>query len=164
MTDTSGLVVQGGDEADNLTARIETDQNGDRSIYNVLQGGGGDDHLNARSEDFTLNGATFGAQLFGEDGNDIIFDSWGRDTLSGGSGDDNISWAGGSDVIDGGEGFDILNIYAGRFSDLSVTGIEELDVVLNVAATDVELSQFHIIHSDARDRPAGVGPAVIWFT
>ncbi len=106
------------------------------------------DRLNGRTDDFSAISATFGGQFFGGDSNDNISDSWGTDTISGGSGDDYISQTAGNDVIDGGEGTDTLSLDAyALLTNLTIIGIEQLNVPASLSTTDVELKQFDVIRT-----------------
>jgi Ca2+-binding RTX toxin-like protein len=128
MAGQTGLIMQGDDEANELTVEVIHEENGGLSVYNVIQAGGGGDVLSGRaSTDWDVI-HEYGAQLFGEDGDDVIFDSDVDDTLSGGSGDDTIHYSDGRDKIDGGDGFDTL-IYDMSYPTLGqvkLTGVEKL--------------------------------------
>ncbi|MDB5524830.1 MAG: hypothetical protein JWM58_2593 [Rhizobium sp.] len=134
MRDNIGLIIQGNDNANRL--RAHTAYNGRGSdVYNIIHAGGGDDKLLVES--FRLS--EYGVELYGEDGNDTLYDSEGRDTLSGGAGDDEIRRFKGADVIDGGEGIDTL--YTENDLDrLSITGIERLAVLGRVDVGNFDLT------------------------
>jgi Ca2+-binding RTX toxin-like protein len=142
MTDTTGLVIHGNDHKNILGIFVKTDQDGDRSIYNVIDAGGGDDIL--RGEYDPKISKAYGSQLFGEDGNDEIMDSRGNDTLSGGAGDDLITSAYGQDVIDGGKGEDTFKAVGKVLASdgLAITGIEKLYVANSTKIGDLDLTQF----------------------
>lgn len=138
MADQTGLVIAGDDEANVLSVYITDEGDGTRSVYNVITAGGGNDRVFGTDE---LGGTLpYGVQLFGEDGDDRIWDSTNADTLSGGNGNDVLYYAGGADVIDGGDGIDTLSfgetLPAGRISldNLTIASIEVLviDDGLNV--------------------------------
>lgn len=146
MTNTTGLVIQGGDDDDELNVKIDWNQNGTATVYNVIYGGGGNDRLSGQASDFEPYATRFGLQLFGEDGNDTLLGSGGKDTLSGGDGNDTIHYLGGDAVVDGGSGRDVLDVdtYATlSAAKLSTTGIEEIDFTAEtVTVGDLDLSHF----------------------
>jgi Ca2+-binding RTX toxin-like protein len=89
----------------------------------------------------------YGAQLFGEDGNDRIFDTYGRDTVSGGNGNDLLISSGNHDVIDGGDGVDTLQLSGrARANAVTVVDVERFDVTGPIV--DLDLNQFDfLVHS-----------------
>jgi Ca2+-binding RTX toxin-like protein len=149
----SGLIIQGDEEANELTVKVVHDENGGLSIYNIIYAGGGNDMLSGRpSVDETIIG-NFGVQLFAEDGNDRLFDSYVDDTLSGGSGDDIINYGSGHDKIDGGEGFDTLQLEAfyPNLDQLEFTGIEKLVVYSpELYIGHFDLSTVDFVSSDSK--------------
>jgi len=125
MGNNTGYVIQG-DDGDNKLTAVGKNVDGHLQFYNIVNGAGGDDVIKV---DDWLAGHQFGADLYGDDGNDIIWDSnqqYGNnnDTLSGGAGDDVIHSSGGKDIIDGGDGIDTLSAYVITLKPSSITGIE----------------------------------------
>ena len=83
----------------------------------VVDGGAGNDHLNAGRDPAVLIGGDGNDKLFGSgandkilggNGNDVIFGSCGNDTILGGDGNDWIFGGRGNDVLDGGNVSDLL--------------------------------------------------------
>ena len=72
--------------------------------YVYIYGGDGDDWLMHRAQN--EYGYSFGSQIFGGYGNDIIWNGDADDQLYGGWGNDRIIAARGNDYIDGGDGID----------------------------------------------------------
>ena len=89
----------------------------------VVQAGGGDDHLEARSGDITLRGGAGNdslrsttidrATLEGGPGDDSLVSDFGSD-LIGDDGDDTLVGGPGDDLLSGGAGFNVLHGGAGR--------------------------------------------------
>lgn len=149
MTDITGLVVQGNNHKNRLSVEVGESSGGDRLIYNVIDAGGGSDTLWGDYNGKITISKVYGAQLFGEDGNDDITDSVGNDTLSGGAGDDLITYEYGKDVIDGGDGEDTLKAVGKVLASdgLAITGIEKLYIANNAKIGDLDLTQFDSIVS-----------------
>ena len=83
----------------------------------LMDGGAGNDHLNAGrgpavliggEGNDKLIGSCANDRIFGGNGNDVIFGSGGNDLLDGGAGDDILIGGAGHDTLDGGPGIDIL--------------------------------------------------------
>lgn len=138
----SGFIIQGDEEANDLTVKVIHEEDGSLSVYNIIHAGGGNDTLSGRPRVDEAIIGQLGVQLYGEDGDDIIFDSYVGDTLSGGGGDDVIYYSGGRDKIDGGEGFDTLrlNAHYPSLDQLSFTGIEKLVVY----SPQIEIGRFDL--------------------
>ncbi len=73
--------------------------------------------------------------IYGGDGNDLLSDGLGNDTLYGGAGDDFFANTGGSDTFDGGEGKDTL------FDDLTEPMLEEFGWEPNWFTVGIDLTQ-----------------------
>ncbi len=105
--------VNGTAFADVITGREEDNWfDGGGGIGDVLYGGMGNDILEVNY--VAPSGPDTGAylsQLYGEEGNDILMGSVGRDVLWGGLGDDFIMSRGGNDIIDGGDGTDRILLW-----------------------------------------------------
>lgn len=95
----------------------------------TLEGGAGDDVLQAASSDATilghdgndtLLGSTGDDRLDGGNGDDALIGGAGRDGLSGGAGDDKLWGDAGDDMISGGLGDDFIE--GGRGNDLLIGG------------------------------------------
>jgi Ca2+-binding RTX toxin-like protein len=139
---TKGLVVQG-DAGDDILRTLYKYEDNELHLYNVVMAGDGSDII--RSNDLVAKET--GSALYGEGGDDYIFDSKARDTLSGGDGDDFISSVVDHgvqgqndkfDFIDGGDGFDTLK-FSGRIDAKSV-GFEKIIVGGLVNLTGLDLS------------------------
>lgn len=152
MADQSGLVLQGDDGANILTVKLVHEEDGDRSIYNVIHGAGGDDTLIGTPFKGASTIAHYGVQLFGDDGSDDIKGSKGADTLSGGSGDDIIYYSGGADTVDGGSGFDSFQIGSAlpyNLNHLTMTHVEEIVVEGNGDVGNFDLNSVGSIRPDS---------------
>ncbi|WP_137156384.1 hypothetical protein [Rhizobium sp. FKL33] len=143
MTDfIKGFVVQG--DANNNTLRtLYKRENNELHLYNIVMAGDGSDIIRAND----LVAKETGSSLYGEGGDDYIFDSKARDTLSGGAGDDYISSVADHgvqgqndkfDVIEGGDGFDTLK-FSGRI-DAKSSGFEKIIVGGSVDLSGLDLS------------------------
>jgi Ca2+-binding RTX toxin-like protein/6-phosphogluconolactonase (cycloisomerase 2 family) len=73
-----------------------------------IDGGAGDDYLQAGGGTAKLLGGDGNDKLIGGRGNDILIGGLGRDILIGGSGDDILDGGAGNDVLYGGRGYDTL--------------------------------------------------------
>ncbi|MCV3766673.1 hypothetical protein [Rhizobium sp. TRM95796] len=132
-----------GDDGDNSLRTLYKYEDNELHIYNVVMAGDGSDII--RSNDQVARET--GSALYGEDGDDYIFDSNARDTLSGGAGDDYISSVADNngqghkdkfDVVDGGDGYDTLK-FSGRI-DAKSSGFEKIIVGGLVNLTGLDLS------------------------
>jgi PKD repeat protein len=85
-----------------------------------IDGGAGDDCLQAGGGATTLLGGDGNDKLIGGRGNDILIGGLGNDVLIGGSGDDVLDGGAGNDMLLGGSGNDKL--YGGADNDLLVGG------------------------------------------
>ena len=146
MANQYGLVVQGDDEANTLEAYAVGNNSNGKDFFNIVHAAGGNDKITV---DSWLAGMNVGVEIYGEDGNDTIFDSKNKDTLSGGNGDDKIHSSNGKDVIDGGGGTDTLYVTSANLDDLTISGIERL-----VIASGVHIGSFDInsLEEIGRDR------------
>jgi Ca2+-binding RTX toxin-like protein len=120
------LVVGGSNSNDNIVvngtnpAAVSVIRNGvTYSPFNLSGGGHVIIHGCDGNDIITVNGAV-SAELYGDDGNDILYGGSGNDVIWGGNGDDVISLGGGDDVGIGGLGRDQLN--GGNGNDVEVGG------------------------------------------
>ena len=100
----------------------------------IIDGGGGNDIVNADGGDYLIYGrggddvisAARDDTIFGDDGNDLIRANYSRDLVYGGGGDDTIhgdaadGFAPGLDTLIGGDGDDLL--YGGDWNDVLTGG------------------------------------------
>jgi Ca2+-binding RTX toxin-like protein len=148
MTDHTGLVITGGETRDQLTVKVVLEDNGDRSIYNVIYGGSGNDRLSGWTFEDSDVFKAYGVQLFGGTGADTLSDSLGTDTLNGGEGNDTIEYRSGHDVIDGGEGTDTLFVGESTLissKSQSLSSIERLSIYDHLRVGDFDLSTFQLL-------------------
>jgi RHS repeat-associated protein len=131
-SDFDSIVIMVGDGND----QVEVDQKIVKPV--LIDGGAGNDHLNAGrgpavliggAGNDILIGSLANDNIYGGDGNDVIFGSGGADLLDGGSGNDIIYGSWGNDKIVGGDGNDVLygddgndTIDAGAGNDLVFGG------------------------------------------
>ncbi len=134
------------------------------STYTPLQGGAGNDVLNATTGNDqmfggdgndTLNGLAGNDVIFGENGADVLNGGDGADLLFGGAGNDIITGGNGNDLIYGGSGNDQLTGGAGNdffifnARDKGLLGAPSVDTVTDFARTEDYL--------DVRDLLQGEG-------
>lgn len=74
-----------------------------KQSYDTVYGGTGDDYISTADED-----ATYGDQLYGDDGNDTILGANTNDQIYGGTGTDLLYGGGNNDTLDGGAERDTL--------------------------------------------------------
>jgi Ca2+-binding RTX toxin-like protein len=154
MADQAGLIILGNEKRNGITVKVVHEDNGDLSIYNIVQAGNGGDKLYgtpAKDEKTILQ---YGTQLFGEDGNDEIWGSKAADTLSGGTGDDVIYYSGGGDIIDGGDGLDTFymnsNLFFRHYSlnGLTMTGVEEAVIYTEASVGNFDMNSVDVFRTD----------------
>jgi Ca2+-binding RTX toxin-like protein len=92
--------ILGGEDDDLITLAVETGDSGFLAL-----GGAGND---------IIYGSTKADQLFGEEGDDVIFAGAGNDFINGGLGDDQLFGEDGDDYLDHGGGADWINGGAGH--------------------------------------------------
>ncbi len=80
----------------------------------VVSGGNGDDTISLG------NAALPPAQLFGDNGNDVLTGGSGADQLFGGNGNDTLNGGDGNDILDGGAGDD--TVVGGKGTDTAFLG------------------------------------------
>ncbi|WP_037990916.1 calcium-binding protein [Synechococcus sp. CC9616] len=80
-----------------------------------IDGGGGNDEIEAGSNDDSLHGAAGNDTIIGNEGNDTLGGGADDDTLYGGDGNDSMRGWNGKDILDGGAGDDTL--YGGDGND-----------------------------------------------
>ncbi|WP_413204795.1 DUF5801 repeats-in-toxin domain-containing protein [Rhodospirillum sp. A1_3_36] len=100
-------VIWGTDASETINAN-----NGYEQVY----GGGGDDVIYADSQSGT--DSSDGAQLFGQDGNDVLIGDNGWNYMDGGDGNDRIEGAGGNGEFKGGAGHDVIVGGSGGWNDI----------------------------------------------
>jgi Ca2+-binding RTX toxin-like protein len=131
-TNGNDAVVLKGDATDTKVLGLAAQthlEHGDSSDSLLIQGGFGDDNLDASS---LLSGGPK-LTLDGGDGNDVLIGTAGDDVLLGGAGDDVIIGGGGHDVIDGGSGNNLIRNFDAGLDQLdlrSVAAGHDLDWVL----------------------------------
>ncbi len=96
--------IDAGDGNDTVTASTSTEAFGGNGTDTITGSGGA--VLHGGSGPDTLTG---GAQLFGDEGNDVIKGGAGDDVIHGGTGDDTVDGGAGGDTVDGDEDTDIAS-------------------------------------------------------
>ncbi|HYC68834.1 M10 family metallopeptidase C-terminal domain-containing protein [Brevundimonas sp.] len=86
-----------------------------------------------------------GSELFGDDGDDILRGTEGRDVLDGGGGDDTIFAARENDIIRGGGGWDTLHLIWGSTTDCRLLRTEEGEYLLKGPEGADRLSGIEVI-------------------
>ncbi|UMA64711.1 hypothetical protein LVO79_17185 [Roseivivax marinus] len=104
----SGVMVDGTDGADTLSAGDGDDTVLGRGGNDVLSGGAGDDTIAAADGADRADGGSGNDMIGGGTGNDTLFGGTGRDTLGGGRGEDSLDGGDGADVLAGGPGNDVI--------------------------------------------------------
>lgn len=136
--DTTELVVNAGDQDDNVTSSLA-------ALGVTLIGGAGNDNLYGGSANDTLEGDEGSDFLSGGAGNDTLTGGAEADRIFGGSGNDSVEGRGGSDIVDGGAGNDVIyggggneRIVAGAGNDYAEggSGRDTIDAVDNVGGND----------------------------
>lgn len=136
--DTTELVVNAGDQADNVTSSLA-------NLGVTLIGGPGDDSLSGGSGNDTLQGDEGSDFLSGGAGNDTLTGGAEADRIFGGGGNDSIEGRGGADIINGNAGNDVIDggsgneqIVAGAGNDYADggSGRDSIDAVDNVSGND----------------------------
>jgi Ca2+-binding RTX toxin-like protein len=140
------------------------------SSNNTLNGGAGDDRLNAQfsSGDNLLSGGNgndfldiSGYEDFDKYGNEIEqVPSLGNNTLNGGAGDDtlNAQFSFGNNLLSGGNGndfFDLSSILAGSIRDLSLTSLVT-ETVDGGIGDDVLRVSYHESYTSSSSSPEGI--------
>ena len=128
---TSGMVISGNGEADNITGTDYAD-----TIY----GHGGNDTIDGGDGDDTIYGGDGDDTIYGGDGNDFIVGDLIGESVDGPSSEDTIDGGAGDDVIIGGDGLDTLE--GGADSDVLVGDIvdftdPENPVIVEDGETDI---------------------------
>ncbi len=114
-----GLILNGGDNNDELIGDVGNDQINGSDGNDELLGLAGDDQINGGSGDDELSGFEGNDQLFGGKGNDELSGFEGNDQLFGGDGNDILIGGDGVDILTGGNGRDRFTFYALNDSLLS---------------------------------------------
>ncbi|MFF8353548.1 calcium-binding protein [Streptomyces chartreusis] len=136
--DTTELVVNAGDQDDNVTSSLA-------ALGVTLIGGAGNDNLYGGSANDTLEGDEGSDFLSGSAGNDTLTGGAEADRIFGGSGNDSIEGRGGSDIVDGNTGNDVIyggsgneQIVAGAGNDYAEggNGRDTIDAVDNISGND----------------------------
>ncbi len=94
------LILDGGDDADDLTGGSAADE---------LSGGDGNDDLFGSDSADDLHGNAGDDELFGDDGDDELFGGGEADTLEGGEGADTLDGGGSDDAEMGEDGDDVFD-------------------------------------------------------
>jgi hypothetical protein len=97
---TKTSVINGTDQADDLTG---TD------LADLINAGAGDDIVHGGNGNDTINGQAGNDQLFGDAGHDTLNGGDGNDILNGGEGNDTLAGGAGSDTLIGGNGVDTVS-------------------------------------------------------
>jgi hypothetical protein len=143
-TGVTSAVIDGGDQADRITATYRDMSNqiaGLQNIPAIITGGDGSD---------AIVGSLRGDTIDGGAGNDDIDGSAGNDTLRGGDGNDTLSPNTGTDAISGGDGIDTAD-YGLRASPI---------ITLDGLANDGELNENDIIGADVENITASASSGV----
>jgi Ca2+-binding RTX toxin-like protein len=130
----AGDLMDGGDGADTITARVGADTLRGAAGNDSLAGGEGDNRLEGGEGDDRLSAQGYaGANLLtGDAGNDTLSSGGGADTLLGGAGDDRLSASGPAEsLVDGGVGNDLISITGGA---PRVTGGDGDDTIQNASS------------------------------
>lgn len=140
--------LKGGEGNDALVTRLDADAHGGpgfpgRDLYhvsNVLDGGSGNDHLEAflsvKTGFAAPDGSEAANRLYGGSGNDMLLatverGSVGASFLDGGLGNDHLTVVGGSkNVLKGGDGNDILTGGVGNDTLMGGNGADRFDFAL----------------------------------
>jgi len=103
---TQGVVIEGGDQADQLTGGAGDDTISGGAGDDVIDGGAGDDVIDGGEGDDVIDGGAGGDTILGGAGDDVLAGGADADVIDGGAGDDTIAGGGGADQISGGAGDD----------------------------------------------------------
>ncbi|MCE3026333.1 Ig-like domain-containing protein [Salinicola sp. DM10] len=141
--DGSDFLLEGGSGNDVLNAADSGQRLYGYAGNDTLNGGDGNDLLNAGSGNNVLNGGA---------GNDLLIGGNGADTLDGGTGDDTIVVSGNAFAsVDGGDGFDTLVLDGGIDLDMiaggigSIGNIERLDLGSGDGSSRATLSAQNVL-------------------
>ena len=165
-TGVTSVTANGGSLGDSLSAQGD---NGDvpadppiADIATTLNGGDGNDFLNAGNVGTTLNGGNGDDNLSGGPGNDVLNGGAGQDTLTGDNSDEFQIPSGtpppDADVLNGGDGSDILFPSNGPNQVSGGAGVDEVDYfdnISNAAGTAVLATPVNV----SLDGPANDGYA-----
>ncbi len=121
------LLVNLGDMDDMFTAEAST-----AVPVLVIGGGDGADHID-------VSQVTFGVELNGDAGNDVLSGGMGVDDLDGGDGDDTLMGGAGNDMLDGGAGDDTL---IGNEGDDTLMGGAGNDIMMGGIGDDTLMGGF----------------------
>ncbi|MCV9963095.1 hypothetical protein OIU34_14390 [Pararhizobium sp. BT-229] len=155
-SNTSVLVVQGGDAGDRITGGVASDRLSGGGGNDVLIGWNGHDALSGGAGNDLLLGGRGQDVLSGGDGNDILIDGSGDDTLSGGAGDDlflahSSMYNGSHDIFRDHDGRGTANMSGGEGNDTFEFGstwpIKAGDVISGGAGIDTIKLQRSIPYS-----------------
>ena len=145
-----GTPVHEDDDSDSSTPAENDDENpavndtpepGDDAIEIGLKAGGGPDTRTIvvhgdGGDDYLSYLGTGSAQLYGDDGDDVVTGGPGADVLDGGAGSDEITGGGGLDTITGGIGNDVIKLGLPTAANFPRIEAGEGSDVLIVTATD----------------------------
>ncbi|MEQ8602544.1 MAG: FecR domain-containing protein [Marivibrio sp.] len=104
---TQGVVIEGGDDADQLTGGAGDDTISGGGGDDVIEGGAGDDVIDGGDGDDQIDGGDGGDSLYGGSGDDVLTGGGEDDVIKGGDGDDTLTGGGGADRISGDAGDDL---------------------------------------------------------
>jgi len=150
----TNVTVNAGDENDAITVLALPDASATTFVSATLNGGAGDDILDASS----LSVAT-PLILNGGAGNDVLTGGAGGDTYNGGDGDDTLVVSDGADTANGDAGFDIVLYQGTNFADtlslvqagsvIAVTGVNTGSVDITGAVTVERIDVIGLAGDDA---------------
>jgi VCBS repeat-containing protein len=147
------------------TVDITTTESGNytgNSANEYIQGGNGNNVINAGSGNNIVYGGDGDDNLSAAAGSDIFFGGSGNDTINGGSGTDRISGGAGNDTLKGGDaGENFVDVFVWALGDQGAAGAPAVDTIQNfsTAAAGSSTSGGDVL--DLRDLLQGesVGPA-----
>jgi len=155
------LMVSGSDTADVITLKkgkhglnlfIDDDDAGVFQVDRVIiHGSAGNDVIRIG------DGVTQSVEVFGEDGNDVIFAGKSDATLHGGGGNDKLFGGAGHNLLDGGPGNDLLAVPAHNKNGATLLGGAGDDVLLGGQGND------RLEGGDGNDHLNGRGGADLLF-
>lgn len=159
------ITVNAGNGNDTVTVQLPTSLS---RIVVTINGGAGDDTLNAGTNrgilhggdgDDTLNGSALADELYGEMGDDVLNGRGGDDILQGGEGEDTLIGGLGADDVRGGAGQDWI------YADFEADFVESDSEDVITSDQDVGLQQFDseqafyewLSHTDLVNQQLGYG-------
>lgn len=149
-------LIDGGDDDDNISSGLSTDNNyAAKEFHDTVYGGAGNDIIYLEGGGFAYGGSgndrisgginAYAGVYEGDDGDDSIYGSVADETISGGAGNDYLYCGSGNDIVDGGTGNDTLRAdglygnsvvsggagddlisYGASYFDVNIKGIDTL--------------------------------------